>query len=117
MTTRLCLLQGEHGILWEHELYEPLSYNQDRTFLHTLEGDEFVVAFAFADDGEASELYKKINNRQKYGKSDPIQYEPGSIIASLTLPVYQQNHQVSLQGQSSRRKIKGLQEVVRLTSR
>lgn len=60
--------QGYHGIIWQHELYEPLSYNQDRTFLHTLEGDDFLIAFAFADDGEAAEFYKKINNRQKYGE-------------------------------------------------
>lgn len=32
-------LKGAGGVLWEHELYEPLSYNQDRTFFHTLEGD------------------------------------------------------------------------------
>lgn len=32
-------LQGSRGVIWEHELYEPLQYNQDRTFFHTLEGD------------------------------------------------------------------------------
>lgn len=60
--------QNGGGVVWEHELYEPLSYNQDRTFLHTLEGDEYVIGFAFADEGEAGELYKKISNRQKYGE-------------------------------------------------
>lgn len=62
-------LQNGRGVVWEHELYEPLSYNQDRTFFHTLEGDDFPIAFVFADEGEASELYKKINNRQKYGEA------------------------------------------------
>lgn len=62
--------KGAGGVIWEHELYEPLSYHQDRTHFHTLEGDEHLIGFAFADDGEASELYKKISNRQKFAKSN-----------------------------------------------
>ncbi|MCO5596206.1 hypothetical protein L7F22_050266 [Adiantum nelumboides] len=64
------LKAAKGGVIWEHELYEPLSYNQDRTHFHTLEGDEHMIGFAFADDGEASELYKKISNRQKFAKSN-----------------------------------------------
>lgn len=63
------LKAAKGGVIWEHELYEPLSYNQDRTHFHTLEGDEHMIGFAFADDGEANELYKKISNRQKFAKS------------------------------------------------
>lgn len=79
-----CDVQSDQGIIWEHELYEPLSYNQDRTFLHTLEGDDFVIAFAFADDGEATELHKKINNRQKYGESSHV--TPCLLQLKVSLP-------------------------------
>lgn len=32
-------LQGTRGVLWEHELYEGFTYNQDRTFFHSFQGD------------------------------------------------------------------------------
>lgn len=32
-------MQGTRGVLWTHELYEPLSYNQDRAFFHSFPSD------------------------------------------------------------------------------
>lgn len=62
-------LKGTRGVIWEHELYDGFSYNQDRTFFHSFEGDDCVIGFSFADESEANELFKKVSNRSKYAKS------------------------------------------------
>ncbi len=62
-------LKGTRGVIWEHELYEGFQYNQDRTFFHSFEGDECLIGFSFADEGEANDLFKKVSNRSKYAKS------------------------------------------------
>lgn len=36
---RLVDLQGTTGILWEHELYEGFTLNEDRPFFHSFAGD------------------------------------------------------------------------------
>jgi len=33
------LFQGTRGVIWEHEVYEPFVYNQDRSYFHTFAGD------------------------------------------------------------------------------
>ncbi|CEH16679.1 Actin regulatory protein (Wiskott-Aldrich syndrome protein) [Ceraceosorus bombacis] len=66
---KLIDLKGTRGVLWTHELYEPLSYHQDRAFFHSFPGDDFLIGFSFADEAEAGEVYKKIQNRHKYAKS------------------------------------------------
>ena len=43
---RLVDLQGTTGILWEHELYEGFTLNEDRPFFHSFAGD--VRDFIFA---------------------------------------------------------------------
>lgn len=62
-------LKGTRGVIWDHDVYAGMQYNQDRAFFHTFEGDEFLVGFAFADEGEAGEFYRKVKNRGKYAKS------------------------------------------------
>lgn len=32
-------LDGTRGVLWDHELYENLEYNRERSFFHSFEGD------------------------------------------------------------------------------
>jgi WH1 domain len=32
-------LQGTRGVLWQQELYEGFTYNQDRAYFFTFEGD------------------------------------------------------------------------------
>lgn len=36
---RLVDLQGTRGVVWEHELYEGFSLNDDRPFFHSFAGD------------------------------------------------------------------------------
>ena len=36
---KLVDLEGNRGILWEHELYENLEYNSENEFFHSFEGD------------------------------------------------------------------------------
>lgn len=62
-------LKGTRGVIWEHELYDGFQYNQDRTFFHSFEGDHCLIGFSLADEGEANDLSKKVNNRSKYAKS------------------------------------------------
>ncbi|EPQ31071.1 uncharacterized protein PFL1_01260 [Pseudozyma flocculosa PF-1] len=62
-------LKGTRGVIWQHELYDGFTYNQDRTFFHSFEGDECMVGFSFADETEAGDLFKKVSNRAKYAKS------------------------------------------------
>lgn len=66
---RVVDLKGTRGVIWDHDIYQGMQYNQDRAFFHTFEGDEFLIGFSFADEGEANEFYKKVNNRAKYAKS------------------------------------------------
>lgn len=62
------VIQGTRGIIWDHDIYENMQYNQDRRFFHTFEGDEFLIAFSFAEEREADDFFKKVNGRSKYGK-------------------------------------------------
>lgn len=62
------LLQGTRGIIWDHDIYENMQYNQDRRFFHTFEGDQFLIAFSFAEEREADDFFKKVHGRSKYGK-------------------------------------------------
>ncbi len=32
-------IEGNSGIIWEHEFYEDFEYNPDRAFFHTFAGD------------------------------------------------------------------------------
>ncbi|KAJ1024383.1 hypothetical protein NDA18_004551 [Ustilago nuda] len=66
---KLVDIKGTRGVIWEHELYEGFQYNQDRAFFHSFEGDECLIGFSFADESEASDLFKKVSNRSKYAKS------------------------------------------------
>lgn len=43
-------------MLWEQELYNDMEYFASTEFLHTFEGDNYMVAFNFASTEEAREL-------------------------------------------------------------
>ena len=93
-------LFGTRGVIWEHELHEPLSYYLDLPLFHSFAGDvsscsrffavcvlkslqKFMIGLAFVDEMEASVLYRKITNRQKYatGESQLLQPRPaGELI-------------------------------------
>jgi Wiskott-Aldrich syndrome protein len=36
-------LEGTRGILWEHELYKDLEYNNESNFFHSFEGDVCLI--------------------------------------------------------------------------
>ncbi|KAK0552857.1 hypothetical protein OC846_001428 [Tilletia horrida] len=65
-------IKGTRGILWEWQVElkpEAFEYWNDRGFLHTFAGTESMLAFSFANESEAAELFKKVNNRGKYAKA------------------------------------------------
>ncbi|KZO94540.1 WH1-domain-containing protein, partial [Calocera viscosa TUFC12733] len=61
-------LSGTRGVIWEHELYEPFGYNEDRPFFYSFEGDKCMVGLVFADEGEAKTMRKKVEGRAKSSK-------------------------------------------------
>ncbi|KAI0072482.1 WH1-domain-containing protein, partial [Panus rudis PR-1116 ss-1] len=61
---RMVDLSGTRGVIWEHELYEGLVYNQDRPFFHSFAGDECMIGIVFADESEAKVFYKKVNAKR-----------------------------------------------------
>ncbi|KAF9269859.1 PH domain-like protein, partial [Marasmius fiardii PR-910] len=68
---KLVDLSGTRGIIWEHELYKDLEYNADRAYFHSFAGDECMIGFVFADEGEAKAFWKKVNVKKdaKAGKA------------------------------------------------
>lgn len=51
---------GTGQILWDHELWQGFQYNQDRTFFHSFEIDGISVGLSFAEESEASGVFKKV---------------------------------------------------------
>ena len=84
-------MQGSRGVIWEYELYEDLVYHQDRTFFHSFAGDvstlacydkdslscaavsqDCMIGFVFAEESEAAAFYKKVMNRAKHARKQPL---------------------------------------------
>ncbi|GMK58427.1 hypothetical protein CspeluHIS016_0504590 [Cutaneotrichosporon spelunceum] len=63
---RVVDLSSDRGVIWEHELPNEIEYNTDKPFFHTWESEDATIAFVFASEHEAHELYKKVANRSKY---------------------------------------------------
>ncbi|TGO85704.1 hypothetical protein BPOR_0372g00080 [Botrytis porri] len=53
------------GVIWDQEIYDTWSYNQDRTFFHTFETEECLAGLSFVDEKEAKTFMKKMNDREK----------------------------------------------------
>ncbi|QSS54704.1 actin associated protein Wsp1 [Histoplasma capsulatum var. duboisii H88] len=53
------------GVVWDQEIYDGFSYNQDRTFFHTFELEECLAGLSFADEKEAKTFLKKVQEREK----------------------------------------------------
>ncbi|KAI6713661.1 hypothetical protein PZA11_001513 [Diplocarpon coronariae] len=64
------------GVIWDQEIYDTWSYNQDRTFFHTFETEDCLAGLSFADEKEAKQFLKKMNDREKNAskmtKSNPF---------------------------------------------
>lgn len=53
------------GVIWDQEIYDTWSYNQDRTFFHTFEIEDCLAGLSFVDEKEAKTFLKKMNDREK----------------------------------------------------
>ncbi|PVI07145.1 WH1-domain-containing protein [Periconia macrospinosa] len=53
------------GVIWDQEIYDTFSYNQDRVFFHTFELEDCQAALSFADEKEAKTFKKKMDDREK----------------------------------------------------
>nr|CDN29856.1 Putative WASP-like protein las17p [Podospora anserina]CDP24328.1 Putative WASP-like protein las17p [Podospora anserina S mat+] len=56
---------GNRGVIWDQELFDTWSYNQDRVFFHTFELEECLAGLSFVDEKEAKQFLKKMNDREK----------------------------------------------------
>ncbi|OAK98146.1 WH1-domain-containing protein [Phaeosphaeriaceae sp. SRC1lsM3a] len=56
---------SNRGVIWDQEIYDTFSYNQDRVFFHTFELEDCLAAFSFADEKEAKTFKKKLDDREK----------------------------------------------------
>ncbi|EGX90122.1 WASP-like pretein las17p [Cordyceps militaris CM01] len=53
------------GVIWDQELFDSWSYNQDRTFFHTFELEDCLAGLSFVDEKEAKQFKKKMDDREK----------------------------------------------------
>ncbi|KAH8684562.1 hypothetical protein BGZ60DRAFT_397836 [Tricladium varicosporioides] len=56
---------AQRGVIWDQEIYDTWSYNQDRTFFHTFETEECLAGLSFVDEKEAKTFLKKMHDREK----------------------------------------------------
>ncbi|KAK3067979.1 hypothetical protein LTR53_014811, partial [Teratosphaeriaceae sp. CCFEE 6253] len=56
---------SNRGVLWDQEIYDTFAYNQDRTFFHSFEGEQCLFGLSFADEKEARQFRKKVEEREK----------------------------------------------------
>lgn len=50
-------------MVWEHELYNDMEYCAATEFLHTFEGEEYMVGFNFASLDEARDLKNVVEQK------------------------------------------------------
>ncbi|KAK5129029.1 hypothetical protein LTR85_000362 [Meristemomyces frigidus] len=56
---------SNRGVIWDQEIYDTFQYNQDRTFFHSFEGEDVLFGLSFADEKEAKQFRKKVDEREK----------------------------------------------------
>ncbi|KAK3191232.1 hypothetical protein K4F52_002822 [Lecanicillium sp. MT-2017a] len=56
---------ASRGVIWDQEIFDSWSYNQDRTFFHTFELEECLAGLSFVDEKEAKQFKKKMDDREK----------------------------------------------------
>lgn len=77
-------------MIWDQEVFDTWTYNQDRTFFHTFELEECVAGLSFVDEKEAALFLKKMQNREKHasratrqtpfgGNGQPAQHKHGFL--------------------------------------
>ncbi|KAI1457274.1 hypothetical protein F4805DRAFT_180418 [Annulohypoxylon moriforme] len=53
------------GVIWDQEIFDTWSYNQDRTFFHSFELEDCLAGLSFVDEKEAKQFKKKMDEREK----------------------------------------------------
>ncbi|KAI0897324.1 hypothetical protein F4806DRAFT_494997 [Annulohypoxylon nitens] len=53
------------GVIWDQEIFDSWSYNQDRTFFHSFELEDCLAGLSFVDEKEAKQFKKKMDEREK----------------------------------------------------
>ncbi|KAI9779197.1 MAG: hypothetical protein M1816_003654 [Peltula sp. TS41687] len=75
---------SNRGVIWDQEIYDGFSYNQDRTFFHSFELEECLAALSFVDEKEAKQFKKKIDEREKNAskatKANPFRHQSGGPV-------------------------------------
>ncbi|KAI8239579.1 hypothetical protein K4K56_011309 [Colletotrichum sp. SAR 10_98] len=56
---------ANRGVIWDQEIFESWSYNQDRTYFHSFEIEECLAGLSFMDEKEAKQFKKKMDDREK----------------------------------------------------
>ena len=56
---------ANRGVIWDQEIYDTFVYNQDRTFFHSFELEHCLAGLSFADEKEAKQFKKKMDEREK----------------------------------------------------
>lgn len=51
------------SLVWEHEIYNGMEYIASTDFLHTFEGEDYMVGFNFADTEEARDLKNVVDQK------------------------------------------------------
>ncbi|KAF2209248.1 hypothetical protein CERZMDRAFT_100453 [Cercospora zeae-maydis SCOH1-5] len=77
---------ANRGVIWDQEIYDSWTYNQDRTFFHTFELEDCLAGLSFADEKEAKQFKKKMDEREKNAhkntKSKPFASGPAQNAAA-----------------------------------
>ncbi|SMR53276.1 unnamed protein product [Zymoseptoria tritici ST99CH_3D1] len=93
---------ANRGVIWDQEIYDTFSYNQDRVFFHTFELEECLAGLSFADEKEAKQFRKKMDEREKNAhkntKNRPFASGPAQTTGYGQQP--QQTQQVASSGKS-----------------
>ncbi|KAF4583028.1 WASP-like pretein las17p [Ophiocordyceps camponoti-floridani] len=53
------------GVIWDQEIFDSWTYNQDRTFFHTFELEDCLAGLSFVDEKEAKQFKKKMDERER----------------------------------------------------
>ncbi|KAI4949104.1 hypothetical protein J4E91_005568 [Alternaria rosae] len=73
------------GVIWDQEIYDTFSYNQDRVFFHTFELEDCLAGLSFADEKEAKTFKKKLDDREKNAHKN-TKNKPFSASAGTSAP-------------------------------
>ncbi|CAO2651297.1 Nn.00g095940.m01.CDS01 [Neocucurbitaria sp. VM-36] len=82
---------ANRGVLWDQEIYDTFSYNQDRVFFHTFELEDCLAGLSFADEKEARTFKKKLDDREKNAHKN-TKNKPFGAAAGSSGPVTNGKH-------------------------